>query len=243
MQPTLKFKIDPEQDWTVLQGFLRDAEFDGGRNLEWAVYAKYPEMKTIVSGRMTGDAEQKARDFIRDYFTQRAIEIEANLDVYRSAWLAKQDAFFALVQGIFGDRSWPPGMYEAYPTLWGMFPRSLETKTFQVPALYENKPYVDVIVAHEMLHFMFYDYFYATYPEHDDPEDNFLAWNVSEIFNSVVQNSRVWLGVFGLETMTYPEHEKIEAEMSIKYPIVNQDNLASLTQDILEIAKGIKMPG
>ncbi len=144
-----------------------------------------------------------------------------------------------MIQEIFGERSWPTGLYEVYATTWGMFPRSLEDKTFQVPAIYENKLYVNVIIAHELLHFMFYSYFYEKYPEYKNKENNFLAWNISEIFNSVVQNSKTWLDVFGLKTMSYPEHEKIENELRIKYPLINKGNLKLIIQDILEISKKI----
>lgn len=241
MRPTVKFVIDPSKDWDALQGFLNDSKFDGGRGLEWAVYSKRPELRSLVHAGLGAESEVKIRVAIQEFFVSHSSEIQSNLDIYRSAWLQKQDAFFSLVEDIFGDASWPPGLYEAYATSWGMFPRSLEDKTFYVPAIFDNKSYVDIIVAHELLHFMFYRYFYAKYPEHDNEDDNFLAWNVSEIFNSVVQNSQPWLDVFGLKSMTYPEHEKIETDLQVQFSIIDKQNLEQVTSEILRISKDIKM--
>ncbi|MFA6446870.1 MAG: hypothetical protein WCW31_01275 [Patescibacteria group bacterium] len=237
MHPILNFKIDPSKDLEVLHGFLRDAKYAGGRNLDWAVFNKHPAMKDLIGEKFEIKSEASVEKYILDYFEKNKVEIKTNINNYAKEWSKKDKDYFDLVTSIFSDRPWPKGQYLAYATIWGMFPRSLEDKTFQIPAIYDNKLYVNVIIAHEMLHFMFYDYFYQKYPDYNNKDANFLVWNVSEIFNSVVQNSEPWLRVFNLKTMTYPEHEKIEADLHFRYQIINSKNLAQLTEELLDLSK------
>jgi len=90
-----------------------------------------------------------------------------------------------------------------------MYPRFLDDKTFCIPYLHKNEKYVNVVIAHEMLHFVFYDYFYKKYPEYNNSEYNFFVWNISEIFNSLIQNSNEWIKVFKEQSMTYLQHDII----------------------------------
>jgi hypothetical protein len=237
MQQPVKFQIDPAKDFEVFQGFLQDAEFDGGRNLEWAVYGKFSELKNISKGNFTKGKEKLIKHHIAQYYLDHSLQIKQNISDYRAAWESKQEEYFHLIDEIFEMRPWPKGQYVAYATIWGMYPRSLEDKTFQIPAIYNDKPYVNVIIAHEMLHFMFYDYLFKKYPELNNEDDNYLTWNISEIFNSVVQNSELWLKVFTLKTMSYPEHEEVEKNLLVKYPNVTHRNIKQLTNDILLISK------
>lgn len=88
-----------------------------------------------------------------------------------------------------------------------------------------------------MLHFIFYDYFYEKYSEYSKDEFNFFVWNVSEIFNSVVQNSPKWIKVFKTKNMDYPEHEKIIEKLSKKYHREEKIAVGELVEDIVKEVK------
>jgi len=45
MYPKVKFKISIKKDIDTLLAFTKDANFDGGENLNWAIFRKYPELK------------------------------------------------------------------------------------------------------------------------------------------------------------------------------------------------------
>ena len=98
-----------------------------------------------------------------------------------------------------------------------MYPRFLDNKTFQIPYRHKKPSYVPVIVAHEMLHFMFYDYFLSRYKKYGADKYHMFVWNVSEIFNEVVQGSPKWLEVFGDSATGYPQHEKIVARLQKRF--------------------------
>lgn len=210
----ISFRTDANKDVTSFFCFVVDAEYDGGRSLEWAVLDKYPECKTwFADGTFVGKRSDVVR-FVKEKYAEHADIIDTNLASYEQKWRVVEPKFHELVRGLFGTHPWPKGKYVAYPTIWGMFPRFLDNKTFQLPFKFRNKRYVNVVIAHEMLHFIFYDYFFKHYPKYEGDDYDMLSWHVSEIFNTVVQNSEPWLKVFSVPTMGYPEHEKIVARLS-----------------------------
>jgi len=216
MNPKVKFKIDARKDLQTFKSFIKEAGFDDGRNLEWAIFRRHPQLRKIVKKEGGVDYHFIAK-YIARIYKENARVAAANFKVYEINWRRKENRFFDLVKDLFYGRQWPKGKYIAYSTIWGMFPRFLEDKTFQIPIKYKSKRYINVIIAHEMLHFMFYDYFRKNYPRYKNPESSFYVWHVSEIFNSLVQNSPAWLNVFVEKTMSYPEHEKIIAKFKKKY--------------------------
>lgn len=118
-----------------------------------------------------------------------------------------------------------------------MYPRFLDDKTFCVPYFHKREKYINVIIAHEMLHFIFYDYFYKRYPEYNESKYNFFVWHVSEIFNSLIQNSKEWLDVFCEEIITHPEHNKIIKK--IRDLKINEINV--LIDKIIEEVNNLKL--
>ena len=115
-----------------------------------------------------------------------------------------------------------------------MYPRFLENKTFQIPYRHRFPNYVPVVIAHEMLHFMFYDYFYQRYPKYNKPEKNFFVWHISEIFNTLIQNSPEWLRYFKRKSMGYPEHEKIVKKLGREWYRKNTWDLDEIVGQIVK---------
>ena len=109
-----------------------------------------------------------------------------NMSIYQKDWLMVEKNFHCLVDELFCGHKWPKGKYIAYTTIWGMFPKFLEDKTFQIPFKHKNKRYVIVVIAHELLHFIFYDYFYKKYPKYRLDKYNFLHTNSK--FSEVVED-------------------------------------------------------
>ena len=119
-----------------------------------------------------------------------------------------------------------------------MYPRTIEDRTFCIPVEHKKSGYINVIIAHELLHFIFYDYLYSLYPRLKAIKHNFLCWHVSEIFNTLVQNSEQWLKVFKVRTMGYPEHMNIVNALRRKYKDkINSDNLETVVDDIRQIVE------
>jgi len=235
MNPKVKFKIDPKRDLATAKAFISESGFDDGRNLEWAIFKKHPALRGIIKNAKNTNYKFLNSYIIKVYQLNGKIA-PANFKHYEGDWRKLEKKYFALVGGLFPNTAWPKGKYVAYATIWGMFPRFLDDKTFQIPIKYRGNRYVSVIIAHEMLHFMFYEHIKRNYPRYKDPEHSFLVWHISEIFNSLVQDSPTWLKVFKKKTMPYPEHEKII--MSLRKQYLNPATLQAndLIQKIAPLA-------
>lgn len=236
MYPKLKFRISYKKDIKTFYCFLADAEYDNGRNLRWAIFKKYPQLRKYQTYH-TFQIEKKAvTAFVKNIYQKNASIIRSNLRTYQNNWQKIEKNYFALMGVLFDPKFWPSGKYIAYPTIWGMYPRFLKDKTFQMPYKYPSKKYVNVIIAHEMLHFIFYNYLFIRHPKYKNDKYDFLVWHISEIFNTLVQNSPRWLRLFQIKSKGYPEHKKILVKLK-KYYKVSNWNIDKLIQDIIRIVK------
>ena len=223
--PKVKFKIDTTKDLRTFRAFVNDSKYDGGRSLRWGIFRKHPSVCRFMNDRKRVDA------YIRSIYKKRAGDMAEALEFYRKQWKAKENVFFSLTDKLFPGFFWPKGKYIAYLTIWSMFPRFLEDKTFQIPFRYRRKKYVNVIIAHEMLHFIFYEWFYKQYPRYRQPRYNYFVWNVSEIFNVLIQDSYPWIRTFGMKTMPYPEHKKIIRRIGLAW--AESRPVGRLVEDII----------
>ena len=235
----LTFRADVNKDIASFFGFIDDAEYDNGRNIRWAITNRYPICKKWFQNEKFVGHRLDVVQFVKNKYTRYARTIDTNLAYYERKWRDVEPEFDRLVQEVFGEYPWPEGKYIAYSTIWGIFPRFIENKTFQVPYRYRNKRYVNVIIAHELLHFIFYKYFYEHYPRYRDDKHNFFSWHVSEIFNNVVQNSASWKAVFEFSSLCAPEHEKIVTKLTHIHTGNPRWNLDNLIRDIVTDAKEI----
>lgn len=114
-------------------------------------------------------------NYVTRYYKTHNIELNDALTRMKNDWLEIEKRFFAIVDKLFGT-PWPEGKYICYLSIFNCNPRFIPTKDFQ--AFYKHPAGTNYVCCHEMLHFIFYDYF----------EKNFGGenWKLSEIFNDVV---------------------------------------------------------
>jgi hypothetical protein len=241
--PRITFRKSSIQDFKTLGAFIKDAKYDYGRNLNWAVFDQYPQLKEYFESEnhYKMKNEKVLRRFISEAYRLKKTSMNRALLQDKKRWEKISPDFFRLVETIFGNRQWPRGKYIAFGTIWGMYPRFLKDKTFQIPFWHRIPKYIPVVIAHELLHFMFYDYFYTHYPKFRYPKHNFFVWQVSEIFNTVVQNLPTWLSCFKLKSLGYPEHKKIVTRISRTLYRSNAFNLDALVEEIVKEVKKNKI--
>ncbi len=238
--PTVRFQVNPREDIHALEGFVSDAHYDDGAALEDAVFSVVPAFRKYFKNNRTKlKARAEISRYIEAYYKENSSRVKTDMQAYAKAWKKIAPKYFALVKEIFGNAPWPKGKYTAYPTMWRMFPRNLKDKTFQVPVLFRRNKLVPVIVAHELLHFMFYSYLFKVLPELSKERNELLAWNISELFNSVVQTTPRWKKAFGMVPRDYDYHTKVLRALRKKYTEVDSDNRDQLIEELVMRAKNL----
>ncbi len=240
--PHVTFRKSAKKDFETLHAFVKDAMYDNGRNLNWAVFNRYPQLKTqfVKNKHYKIKDEKTLRNFIYKTYYAKQMSMNRALEQHKERWEKIAPHYFSLVDALFDGHKWPQGKYIAFGTIWGMYPRFLEDKTFQIPFWHRTLKYIPVVIAHELLHFMFYDYFYKRYPKYRYPKHNFFSWHISEIFNTTIQNSPAWLNCFKLKSLGYPEHEKIVRRVSRTFYCRNAWNIDVLADEIIKEVQKIK---
>ena len=220
--PKLKFVIDKKKELETFLNFYNWSKYQkSDRDLNWAIYKPHPKLRKIRKEKLP---KQKTviREYIDSFYKRNFAQIKNGVLKTEKQWKNTEKRFFISVDGIFKNYPWPKGKYIAYTTIWGMFPRYLNDKTFLFPYSHNKKNYILIVIVHEMLHFMFYDYVYKKSPKFKDHKYDFILWNISEIFNVIIQNSPQWFKMFGQKTIGYPEHKKHISKLK-QYWKSNQD--------------------
>lgn len=233
------FRKSLNKDFETLRAFVKEAKYDNGRNLNWAVFDKYPWLKIYINKNKTYKIkdEKALRYFIYKTYQSKQTAMNRALAQNKKHWEKIAPDYFSLVDKLFSGRNWPRGKYIAYGTIWGMYPRFLEDKTFQIPFWHRIPKYIPVVIAHELLHFIFYDYFYTRYPKYRRSKYNYFVWHISEIFNTIIQNSPMWLNCFKSKSFGYPEHKKIVIRLSRNLYHRRAWNLDALVDEIISAVR------
>lgn len=241
--PNVTFRKSVKKDLETLRAFTKDSAYDDGRNLHWAIFDKFPELKKYfdIGKRHKIKNEKALRDFINKTYLMEQTEMDRALERHGNRWNKIAPHFFSLVDTLFKGREWPGGRYIAFGTIWNMYPRFLEDKTFQIPFRHRRPSYISVVIAHELLHFMFYDYFFDRYPKFNHSKYNFLVWHISEIFNTLIQNSPDWLRHFKVKSIGYPEHEKIVTRISRNFYRRSTPDIDVLVEEIIKEVRNQKI--
>lgn len=232
---TIKFKISQKKEISSFFNFLSERQYDKGRNFNWAVLKYHPFFTSILVDNDSKISKKKVSDYVADYYNKHDKEIKNNLINFSKSWREIEDSFLELTAELFSKQLWPSGKYIAYLTIWRMYPRFLEDKTFQIPYYSEKKDTINLIIAHELLHFIFYDYFLGKYPKYRSHKYDFFVWHVSEIFNSIILKRPEWRSLLKHDNLDYPEHQEVVSILEGH----NFDTLGLIDQIVIEVKNKI----
>ncbi len=235
--PKITFRISRRKDLEAFYCYVGQYQYDRGRSLKWAVLDRYPIFAKYSDKQTVKVPKRKIESFISEMYEKQWATMRHSLIQYEKSWRQVELEYFILIDEFFTPSYWPKGKYIAYPTIWGLCPRYLEDSTFQVPFKHRSVKRVMVIIAHELLHFIFYNYFAKKYPKYRSNRYQMLKWHISEIFNAVVQNSPRWIKVFRLKSYIYPEHRKIVARLQRKNRKNNNWIVDDLITDSIRLLK------
>lgn len=199
--PNLKFQINQELDINIATEFL-DVK-GGGIDFGEHIVELYPELSKAKS--TSGEPRRKAvSQFTAKYYQQYRSVLEDKLRLFDEEWKKVENKFFDGVSRIFGSYPWPKGKYTCYLSIYDCNPRFLEDKTFQVYYLHPQGS--NHMIAHEMLHFIFFDYLDNHENEFMEKTDEDTIWLLSELFNDKI--------------LELPEFEEFKSKDGGSYPEV-----------------------
>jgi hypothetical protein len=158
--PNLKFYIDQNKDFELYKIFSKQREvFNIEDDLNKFFYKVYPQLRKINLANLS--VRQKNRlikNYIKEVYLKEFSKIKKGVKDAKRQWEAIKKPFFKEMSEIFKKYPWPKGKYIAYPTIWGIYPRFINDKTFLFPYRHKYKNFASFVIMHEMLHFLFYDY-------------------------------------------------------------------------------------
>ncbi|RJQ25101.1 hypothetical protein C4577_06395 [Candidatus Parcubacteria bacterium] len=213
--PVVTFGLDQEFDTDKIYMFLKRKEHRAGAPFQQEILHKHPQLKGVET-LPDKEMEAKIKEYVEGVYQKDGGILEPLIPQVNNEWGKYAPIFFAEVGKLFKGLPWPPGLYRGLLSISQPYPRYLDCKLFQIPISSRGDSWLKV-TAHEMLHFIFYEYVRQRYtpqlPNTIEEEMNrllsgkfsFPLWELSEIFNGVMLISDRF-GNGGYKTpSTYPD--------------------------------------
>lgn len=203
MKPNLKLSIDVKKDIGNAYRFIKYSDY---------VDRFLPlNFQYILSNNFSPAQRNKIiEEYTKHIYKINGKEIGEGLVETKKRWAKVEDKFYRLVNKIFQGYSWPKGKYTGYASIYHMFPRYIKEKTFFFPYK-QNKLDPRLTIAHEMLHFIFFDYIKNKYGIEERAKikgrESKHIWKVSETFNVVIENWQPYMKLFGRKEKRIPYHQ------------------------------------
>lgn len=199
MKPSVKFKLKAALDEEMCFDFFnfKSAGIDFGKG----IIALHPQLRSVKA--LSPNKRKKAiAAYVIRYYRSHKRELAAALERAKKDWQKVEPSFFSATARIFGSFPWPKGKYIGYLSIFNCNPRFLSDKTFQI--FYQAERGVRRLVAHEMLHFIFYT-FLEKKGECQVSEQK--KWILSEVFNAIILNEKEFKSIIApVRELGYPEH-------------------------------------
>ena len=173
---------------------------------------KYPNVKFVLNKKLdywtAREFKAGTDDYVDKFYKLHLKKLQNFAKLSKSKWDKISPYFFRVTSGLFKNYSWPKGKYIGYTSIFNCNPRFLKDKTFQV--CFEHKAGSNYVTAHELLHFVFYDYATKKHADlfRDKNTESGIFWDIAEAFNSVILHSPEFIRILGVKKqIIYPEHK------------------------------------
>lgn len=176
MYPIVRFRLNKPLDKKMGAAFLDFSK--AGVFFGEKIIQNHPSLKTAQAGSK-GKRKYLVSSYVESFYDKQWKELENIKDKFQYGWGGSAQDFFKATSHLFNNHPWPPGKYYAYLSIFNCNPRFLKEKTFQV---FWEHPNPLAVIAHEMLHFLFYDYVGRHFPKTKIKKE--VLWQLSEIVNS-----------------------------------------------------------
>lgn len=212
--PKIKLVEDAKRDAQLGVDFVR--LHHKGRSRKHLSWFLPDELLDVLKKKMSAKVRDKRVRLyaLRQHRTEH-LKISRNLKEIRKDWKRVEERYFRLVDKIFKKHPWPTGKYTGYVTVFWMYPRNIKDKTFYFPYRHRKPHYANKVIAHEVLHFMFFDYIEKKYGIDWGKEKGYgYLWKISEAFNTTMENWAPYKKLFVYGGHPYSGTEGMAKKMS-----------------------------
>lgn len=180
--PQIKFKLNKSLDKELANKFLflKGGGIDFGRG----IIEDHPELAFVKDVNQKKKRERLISEYVDCFYKTHLSKLCNIVHKFNNKWKKREKEFLNSVAKIFRNHPWPKGKYIGYLSIFDCNPRNLKDKTFQI--YYKHPAGVVYVTAHELLHFIFYDYFKKKFKKDFKKISEEKLWKISEIFNSVL---------------------------------------------------------
>lgn len=201
----IKFLMSIENELDLFRDFYKGIGNSTGEN-DYEIFLGY--LKDELLEKFKGKSDEEVYEIVKEVL-EREYEkhdklLKHNLDTIEKQWADIEPEFIEASEKLFDGHPFPSGEYKAYISLWGRFVRHLDGKSLSFPC---NTDMMLMVVVHEMLHFMFFDYFEKNF-EKEWKKNQAWIWELSEIMNVLIMNEDPFLKWVKFKSQPYPAHEK-----------------------------------
>lgn len=211
--PQVTFKLNKALDKKMALEFL-DLQ-QGGVNFLRGIIGVHPELKNIKEINNKTKRGKIISNYFDSFYKEHRHYLSKRVREADKTWREVAGRFFDETKKLFRGHPFPPGKYVGYLSTIDCNPRFLEDKTFQVFYLHQRG--FKYVTAHELLHFIFYDYVLKKYPEvfmNMDTERG-IFWDLAELFNSIILHTPTFVEIHQTKrSVTYPKHTKYFSNLS-----------------------------
>lgn len=201
----LRFYTNKQLDEIMAEQFFDECA--GGINFGEEIVKLHPKLKQVRLLKDTAQKKKAIQLYFDYYYRTHKAEMSRSIKCLRQVWYEREKEFINVTKNFFGGFQFPEGKYIAYTSIMNCNPRFLNSKTFQ---FFYKKPVADAIhtVAHELLHFMFFDFVEEKFKNEIKKISDDQLWDLSEIFNVVVLKSSRYSDIINQQlVIPYPDHQ------------------------------------
>ncbi len=214
--PKTKLKIDLKEDTNNCINFIKNEH--KGNKRQFSLWFLPDDFKYILSKNFSEKERNKLiRKYTKYIYEIREKEIKKGLAKAQKDWQKVEKQYYQLIDRIFKNHPWPKGSYRGIASIWHMFPRYIKHKIFFFPYRHRIPEFSNKVIAHELLHFIFFDYLEEKYNLKEDSKiknkPNDYIWKISEVFNNVIEDWRPYNKLFKEKPKPYPGTQKMFQEM------------------------------
>jgi len=191
--PRVRFRLNKNLDKKTAIDFLGFTY--GGINFANGILNVHPEIKKSIF------------NYIDNFYKKKGRFLKRLANNFERKWRSREREFFETASKIFKNHPWPKGKYIGYISIFDCNPRFLENKTFQI--FYKHKAGPVYVTAHELLHFVFYDYLTKKRKDLKRKLSDDNLWHLSEIINEIMLSSLPLKTILSIKTRIngYPEFQ------------------------------------